>query len=321
MKLPTLEKDKTVVDTNILKSLVAEFTRGRVSIIVGSGVSDYGRFGVPVLREKLLKTLNLEDGGERQLLVNALSYINKKPEECSLEELLSIYSNIYKKQIDLFLKQQGISPKSEINVIPPLGYEIISHFISHRLIDHVISFNFDEYLEVSLDDEIGEDGYEWVIATHIFQKVAEELKYRRSTLPLKPLLIKPHGTISYPTTIRPTFETVQQFEKEKKDLIEKILSNSTALLILGFSCPDPDFQKILKKLLLTIHVKIFWVDSKGGFVNSNEMFKFAKSILKNDCMFVEAKVDTFLAELADYLHNNYKERYPSGQCNINYANS
>ncbi|MBE0478016.1 SIR2 family protein [Candidatus Aerophobetes bacterium] len=299
------------IDINILNSLVDQFVAGKVSIVVGSGASDYNRFGVPVLKQKLLENLKLEQGGQKQLRVNTLSHINKEPSECSLEELLSIYSKIYNKPIDLFLIQQGIRPKSEISVIPPLGYEIISHFISHRLVDNVISFNFDECLEVSLDDEIGEDSYEWVRSKSIFQKVAEEIEFRKGALPRKPLLIKPHGTISYPATIRPTFETVQQFEKEKQDLLEKIFNDSAALLIIGFSCPDPDFQKVLKKLVLTEGRKIFWVDTNKDFPSNNDMFKFAKSILKNNCIFVSANADNFLVKLADYLHKKHKERYPT----------
>jgi len=61
-----------------------------------------------------------------------------------------------------------------------------------------------------LDDEIGEDGYEWVKSKSVAQKEADEIKSRKGVLPETPLLIKPHGTISYPATIRPTFETVQQ---------------------------------------------------------------------------------------------------------------
>jgi hypothetical protein len=311
MKLPTSEGGDIVAKAEILDNLITEFIRGKVSIVLGSGASDYESFGVPKLKRDLLDILKLEKGGEDRFRINAISHVNKEPAECSFEELLSIYNIIYGKPINLFLKKQGIRPKSKIYKIPPLGHEIIAHFINHGLIDHVVSFNFDEYLEVSLDDEIGEDAYEWVRSKHIFQKLAEDLEFGTSKLPTNPLLIKPHGTISYPATIRPTFETVQQFEEEKEDLITRVLTASSAMLILGFSCPDPDFQKVLKNLILSNHKKIFWVDTKKDFQTKNEMFKFAKSILQNNCVFIRDNIDSFLVRLADRLHEKYTERYPA----------
>lgn len=300
-----------MVDSKDLDEVVAELMAHRVSFIVGSGASNYKRFGVPILKQKLLDLLKSLSRTETQLRINANSHVGKEPSECSLEELLSIYDNIYQGLIDSFLELQGIKPKSEIDEVSPLGYEILSHFVSHRLIDHVISFNFDEYLEVALDDEIGEDGYEWVKSKSVFQKMAEDIEFRGGALPPKPLLIKPHGTISYSSTIRPTFETVQRFEKEKQDLLEKILNRFSTLVILGFSCPDADFQKVMKKLILTHQdMKIFWVDSKDEFPTQNEMFKFAKRVLKDNCKHVPSGVDKFLTELGDHLHEKYEERYP-----------
>ena len=38
---------------------------------------------------------------------------------------------------------------------PTITYEIISHLLKHRFVDAVINFNFDELLDQSIEDEIG----------------------------------------------------------------------------------------------------------------------------------------------------------------------
>lgn len=294
--------------TKYLDDLATHLVGGEVSVIVGSGASDYEKFGVPKLKGELLHRLRLE--GKEQLRINAFSQINKEPNDCGLEELLSIYANVYGESIHEFLDENGIKPKANIVEMPPLGYQILSHFIYNKLINNIISFNFDEFLEAAIDDEVGEDGYEWVRSKSIFQKEVEDMD-RGGGLPPKPLLIKPHGTISYPVTIRPTFETVQTFEKEKQDLLEKVLIKYSYWVILGFSCPDADFQKILKKVILTHQgIKILWVDRDKKFSEQNQMFKFAKEILKDNCVFVKDDVDDFLKDLGDHIHENYRERYP-----------
>ena len=40
-----------------------------------------------------------------------------------------------------------------------LGYELLAHLLKHRFLDAIVSFNFDELLDQSLDDELGTTGY------------------------------------------------------------------------------------------------------------------------------------------------------------------
>ena len=65
------------------------------------------------------------------------------------------------KSVHNFLSdKQNISIfKREDNIFPTGGYEFLAHLVHQKLIHNIITTNFDEELEISLDDEIGRDNY------------------------------------------------------------------------------------------------------------------------------------------------------------------
>ena len=76
---------------------------------------------------------------------------------------------------------------------PQLAYELISHLFKHRYIDHIINFNFDELLDFAVKNEIGDNEFEYIIT---------ERDIIRDDNRNKPRLIKLHGTISIPDTLK-----------------------------------------------------------------------------------------------------------------------
>jgi hypothetical protein len=83
------------------------------------------------------------------------------------------------------------------------AYELIAHLLKHRFLDAVISMNFDELLDQSLDDELGVGEYQRIVSDRDCVNVQtdpEEPDYI-------PLYIKLHGTASEPESLRFTRES------------------------------------------------------------------------------------------------------------------
>jgi hypothetical protein len=82
---------------------------------------------------------------------------------------------------------------------PHLAFEIIAHLFRHRFIDVIINFNLDELLNEAIEGEMGTAEYQRVF----FEGQCSGLNGSLVDSRLKvPLYIKPHGTVSYPSSIR-----------------------------------------------------------------------------------------------------------------------
>lgn len=82
---------------------------------------------------------------------------------------------------------------------PILCYELLSHLLKHAFVDHVITFNFDEGIDQALENELGRDGFVRIISEHD-PRLAVSTK--------RPRLIKIHGTVSSPETMRFTYRDI-----------------------------------------------------------------------------------------------------------------
>ncbi len=76
---------------------------------------------------------------------------------------------------------------------PLLVYELMAHLVKHGFIDHVITFNFDELLDVALPNELGDGAFLRIFSG--YECVSDRDQE-------KPSLIKIHGTVSSPESMR-----------------------------------------------------------------------------------------------------------------------
>jgi len=130
----------------------------------------------------------------------------------------------------------------ELGEAPQLGYELIAHFLRHGFIDHVVNFNFDEALDVALENELGINGYRRIL-TETDVLVDDELKPPPSARHL-PHYLKLHGTISIPSSLRFTKDHTQSLSPSVLRLFDKIAfpkKRKLHLVTLGYSWNDPDF--------------------------------------------------------------------------------
>ena len=84
-----------------------------------------------------------------------------------------------------------------------LAYELLAHLLKHRFLDAIISMNFDELLDQSLDDELGIGEYERIVSDRDCVNVNSDVFCPDYI----PLYIKLHGTASEPESLRFTRES------------------------------------------------------------------------------------------------------------------
>jgi hypothetical protein len=100
----------------------------------------------------------------------------------------------------------------EINYkyVPSKFYELAAHFFKHRYVDIIINFNFDEILDTIIKEEQGGSEYKNILHDGDCPHVINELKVDER---LKmPIYIKPHGTISYDSSLLFTKEHYHNLE-------------------------------------------------------------------------------------------------------------
>jgi hypothetical protein len=124
------------------------------------------------------------------------------------------------------------------------AYELIAHLLKHRFLDAVISMNFDELLDQSLEDELGVGEYERIVSDRDCVNV--------QTTPERddyiPLYIKLHGTASEPESLRFTRESyydspvgVGTVTTELFDIPECVVLN------VGFGMGSFDLHRLLAR--------------------------------------------------------------------------
>lgn len=120
-----------------------------------------------------------------------------------------------------------------------LSYELLAHLLHHRFLDTIISFNFDELLDQTIDDELGPNEY---------IRVVTERDCDPEIPKSVPLYIKMHGTASEPDSLRFTRERYYWTPRSIINLVEKQFEvEHLVVLNVGFSLASFDFQYLLRK--------------------------------------------------------------------------
>lgn len=224
-----------------------KYIREFVTVIIGSGASASPKTNI--LIDEVISEL-----GKDVYVTNSMVHFGKT-KDVTLEESFSILAKIKgEKSVPNLLKDKEIIKRDD-NINPTNGYEFLAHLANRKLINNIISTNFDEELEISLDDEIGKDNYRIVKSLSEFDafnmeiESKNDMESKNNTESKKLILFKVHGTISYPRTIRATIGNVKKFEKDKLNAIRWILCNTKILIIIGFGFNDIDFQHAFSEAL------------------------------------------------------------------------
>lgn len=241
--------------------------------------------------------------------------------------LISLFfpvSEIRKKIKDLYDFQHG----------PTLFYELIAHLFKHRMLDIIINFNFDELLDQSISDELGDASYKKIISDGDCLPLEELLINSKIK---QPIYIKPHGTASHKSSLRYTKDHYYDLPKDISTLLIEIFSCSTKnekstssesnsqskkvnLIIAGFNMDSIEFNDILNREL-PLGSRIFYFyhvgNKKDDEVRNEILSKFNRIfnlhqdgnipelyLIRTDLKSDTSKTIGFLGDIANSLWNN-----------------
>jgi SIR2-like domain len=124
-----------------------------------------------------------------------------------------------------------------------LGYELLAHLLKHRFLDAIISFNFDELLDQSLDDELGPNAYHRLVSDRdCFSVVTDP-----DAAGYLPLYIKLHGTATEPESLRLTREAYYKLPQKLMEVVEKLLESELAVIVnVGSAMTGFDLHRLLR---------------------------------------------------------------------------
>ena len=144
----------------------------------------------------------------------------------------------------------------EYNIRHPalLGYELLAHLLKHRFLDAIISFNFDELLDRSLDDELSKDEYRRVVS----ERDCAEIQTDADSPKYVPLYVKLHGTASEPQSLRFTPDSYYALPKRMVKVVQDLLDAERCVIIVaGSGLASFDFQRLLRIQELPKQLDVF----------------------------------------------------------------
>jgi hypothetical protein len=160
-----------------------------------------------------------------------------------------------------FLKEE-IWEKRVQHVSPTL--EILSHLVRNRLVDHIVSMNFDDLLEESLADEMGETGYRRITSKEDFGLIEQFLDDQEDKNKL-PLVLRPHGSLFFGGEhIQVDPHEIEKFPVEIENAL-RVIFKKAHVVVLGYACQDRDMLTLLLDQRNNHEiVNLTWVDTKKG---------------------------------------------------------
>jgi hypothetical protein len=139
---------------------------------------------------------------------------------------------------------------------PHLTFEILAHLLKHRFVDAIINFNFDELLDIAVRHEMGGSDYLHAVSDGDCQPLDAITIEGRLKIPL---YIKPHGTVSHPSTLRFTKEHYYELPPAMKTFLTGVVqglrgdastgrnerTHDITLITIGFGMNSLDLNRIL----------------------------------------------------------------------------
>jgi hypothetical protein len=166
-----------------------------------------------------------------------------------------------------------------------LFYEIVAHLFKHRFIDVIINFNFDEILDNAIEEEMSDSQWTYIYSDGHCpdkEKMNDLLHNNRLAFPI---YIKPHGTISHPSTLRFTRQAYFDTPSKIRDTIIYLIKGETGikrngqsrlpinLIVAGFGLKSHEFNDILTKYLEPHRASLYYFDMYNEDPNFCSRFK------------------------------------------------
>ena len=208
----------------------------RVVAVVGAGTSS----SLLPASEEVLRNLTAHDP-------------NPKEYESELNRLQHVFG-LKPGKFETFLAALARSPDREASVRQVLSrtysrrhpavmaYELLAHLMKHRFLDAIITFNFDELLDQSLADELGQKEYHRIIS----ERDCYHVIFDPDAPDYVPLFMKLHGTASDPESLRFTRNAYYAERTVIDQGIRALLGKQSCVLLnVGSSLSSFEFNWLL----------------------------------------------------------------------------
>jgi hypothetical protein len=208
-------------------------SRMRCIIVVGAGAS------VPLLARSGDLALKLEgEFGRDANELERLRLVNNLDPDAFETRLIAL-----SKTPDAARRvKETIAHEYNIRYPTVLAYELIAHLLKHRFADAIISFNFDELLDRSLDDELSANEYRTIVSERDCGDVQADADARDYV----PLYVKLHGTASEPDSLRLTPDSYYTLPARMVNIVQDLLHADRCLIVnAGSGLASFDFQRLL----------------------------------------------------------------------------
>lgn len=307
--LSSIDKQTLMVGNNwkkILNNKSKEELRTRtVAVIVGAGASTQANMPLGTTTIKNLKN---------QFRINeeAFEYVLRELESVYEYDRTTFETNLL--ALNRFRPNRLLDDIQKIYLhkyYPLFCYEILSHLLKHRFVDVIINFNFDEFLDQSIEDELGIGEYYKIISDG---DCPEHLLYKDPTStdnekPDLPIYIKPHGTASHKSTLRFTRADYFRLPTDIKNLLKNLLIKPNIPLVLisiGFNMQSFEFNEIIRKP--PAKSEIFYINLCEPFIKS-PLENYKKNLIEVSEQKGKNDLDAVIKKLWESTSNTFTKNY------------
>lgn len=252
-------------------------------VVLGAGATYDAYKEIPIAKDavqNIKAKLGIED-----LYNNRLFKAKIEEHEKSMKQIYKLNPREFESELSLLSNfvpsgeiQNQLSRLYKKRLYPSLFYELLAHLFKHRFIDVIINFNFDELLDQALEEELSHEDYYRIFSDGQCIPFDEVLNNGRMK---QPIYIKPHGTISYKSSLKFTKEDYFGMSPDMKLLLSEIIQGKRGndnlqyidrvnLIVAGSSLKSFEFNEILKDNLPAKSAIYFFSDEEP---NEDEMRK------------------------------------------------
>jgi hypothetical protein len=140
--------------------------------------------------------------------------------------------------------RQTIAEQYSVRHPALLGYELLAHLLKHRFLDAIVSFNFDELLDQSLEDELDPKEFLRIVS----ERDCGSVEADTSAPGYLPLYVKLHGTASEPESLRFTPDSYYALPPRVVEVVRSLLHVEHCVIVnIGSSLGSFDFQRLLRE--------------------------------------------------------------------------
>lgn len=239
----------------------------------------------------------------------------------TFEEVMSAYHDVHGREalIQLMREAYYVQPDDyRGRTLITLFNECLAHLVRERLVDYIVTLNFDELLEQSLLEDIGPTAYIRIANSAMFQwamthglrepgphgyEHADQRSPRCGCELAKTWLLKPHGTISQENTLKNLIDDIWQFEPAIGDTLQRVFENATVVVV-GYSLTAADLHKILLHNALSgsLH-RLYWIDPASTLSPSGmELREVMNTVHPGAFQHVPMDADEFACSLLEALY-------------------